>query len=204
MNKEYTILEPFTRRAWEKLTFRQVKEMSGNKSHNYVHGRLKKFVKEGILYEEKAGNVMLYAVNRSVNALNSVGYVAEYKANMVKHLPHIDIQRVIEKLKITYYTFLVAGSYAKQKQTAKSDVDIIIICDDNQKPMAIMAEIKMECELSIPEFHPYIFRESEFFKMLINKEENYGKEAARNSLIITGAKQYYGLLLKAVNNGFRG
>ncbi|MBU2638739.1 MAG: nucleotidyltransferase domain-containing protein [Nanoarchaeota archaeon] len=204
MGKEHTILEPFTRNPWEKLVFKQVMDMSGNKSYNYVHSRLKKFVKKGILLEEKAGNVILYSISRSVVALNTLGQVAEHKANTAKHLPHRNIQKIIDKLKTAYYTFLITGSYSKDKQTPKSDVDIIIICDDNQKPMSVMAEIKMECELSMPRFHPYVFRESEFFKMLINKEENYGKEAARHNLIITGAKQYYDLLLKAVNNGFRG
>jgi len=46
--------------------------------------------------------------------------------------------------------------------------------------------------------------EKEFYEMLINKEENYGKEIARNNLIITGGKEYYAILQEAIEHGFRG
>ena len=55
-----------------------------------------------------------------------------------------------------------------------------------------------------PEFHPYVFTQSQFYEMLINKEENYGKEIARNNLIIIGGNQYYAILMEAIENGFSG
>lgn len=49
-----------------------------------------------------------------------------------------------------------------------------------------------------------MFTRSQFYEMLTNKEENYGKETARNNLIVTGAKQYYDTLMEAIQNGFNG
>ena len=67
-----------------------------------------------------------------------------------------------------------------------------------------MSQVKLESELMTPEAHPYVFTQSQFYEMLINKEENYGKEIARNNLIVTGGKQYYKILMEAIENGFDG
>ena len=83
-------------------------------------------------------------------------------------------------------------------------MDIVIICDDQQPPNAILSQIKLESELMIPEFHPYVFTRAQFYEMLINKEENYGKEIARNNLIITGGKEYYTILQEVISHGFNG
>ena len=56
----------------------------------------------------------------------------------------------------------------------------------------------------VPEVHPYIFTQEQFYQMLTTKEENYGKEMARNNLIITGGKIYYSILQEAIKHGFNG
>lgn len=202
INKEYKIIEPFTREPWKGLTFKQVKNLSKNKSDNYVHKTLKKFVKANILKEKKIGNIIVYSINNNIKALNTIGFIAEYKANTVRYIPNI--QNIIDKIKTPYYSLIITGSYARNKQNKDSDLDIVIICDNKRDPKTILAEIKLESELSIPKIHPYVFTKSQFYEMLTNKEENYGKETARNNLIITGAKQYYDILMEVIQNGFNG
>jgi len=204
INKQYKIIEPFTKTPWKALTFREVKELSGNKSTNYVHTTLKTWVKEKIMEEKKIGNNIIYSLNKNIFAFNLSGFVAEFSAHQAKQLPHEKIQQLLDKIKTSFYIFLVTGSYARNKQKDNSDVDIVIICDNKQQPNAILAQIKLEAELLTPEFHPYVFTEKEFYEMLINKEENYGKEIARNNLIITGGKEYYAILQEAIEHGFRG
>ena len=204
ITKEYTIIEPFTREPWRALTFKQVKDLSRNKSDNYVHNTLKKFVDEEILTEKKVGNVILYYLAKNVFALNTAGFIAEYKANKSKHLPTKNIQKLLSKIKTPFYSFIITGSYAKQKQKKISDLDAVVICDDKQKPSAILSQIKLESELMTPEVHPYVFTKSEFLQMLLSKEENYGKEVIRNNLIVTGAKPFYSIMMEAIENGFNG
>lgn len=202
INKEYTVLEPFTIEPWKGLTFKEVKKLSKNKSDNYVHRTLKKFVKAKILKENKIGNNLLYLIDHNVKALNIIGFIEEYKANTLKHIP--DIQNILNKINTPYYSFIITGSYAKNKQNEKSDLDVVIICDDKRDPKSILAEIKLEAELSTPEIHLYVFTKSQFLEMLTNKEANYGKETAKNKLIVTGAKEYYDILIEAIKNGFNG
>ena len=59
LKKEYNIIETFTREPWTGLTFKQVKDITANKSNNYVHKTLKKFVKISVLREKKIGNIIL-------------------------------------------------------------------------------------------------------------------------------------------------
>ena len=204
LTKEHTIAEPFAKEPWRKLTFKEVKLLSGNKSHNYVHTTLKCLVKEGILKEQKIGNNITYQINDSIPALNTIGFVAEHKAATARHIPHESIRKLISKIKTTFLILLITGSYAKGKQKETSDVDIVILCDDRQNPGSILSQIKLESELMSPEAHPYVFTQSQFYEMLTNKEENYGKESARNNLIITGGREYYSILLEAIKHGFNG
>ena len=204
LTKEHRILEVLAKKPWKSLTFKQIKDLSKNRSDNYVHTTLKQSVKDDILKQQKVGNSIIYSINNSTFALNTIGYILEYKANRETHLPHKNIQKIIDKIKTSFYALIITGSYAKKQQKTTSDIDIVIICDDKQNPNAILSQIKLESELMTPEVHPYVFTQSQFYEMLINKEENYGKETARNNLIITGGKQYYEILMEAIKNGFDG
>ncbi len=204
LTKEHTILQPFIKKPWKKFTRNNIKEIAHNKSDNYVHTVLKRFVASDILREEKIGNSIAYSLQNNTISLNTIGFIAEYNATISKHIPHKNIQTIIDKLKTVFYILIVTGSYAKKKQKNTSDLDIVIICDNKQEPNALLAQIKLEAELLTPEIHPYVFTQEQFHQMLTTKEENYGKEIARNNLIITGGKEYYSILLEAITRGFNG
>lgn len=204
LTNEYTILEPFTKEAWKNFTFKEIKKLSRNKSDNYVHTVLKRLVASDILSEQKIGNSLVYSIAKNVSSLNTLGFVAEYNAHTNKHIPHRNIQKLIDKIKTAFYIFIVTGSYAKAKHKETSDLDVVIVCDNKQEPNAILSQIKLESELLIPEVHPYVFTQEQFYQMLTMKEENYGKEIARNNVIITGGKAYYAILMGAIEHGFNG
>ena len=165
---------------------------------------LKKFVNDNMLKEEKAGNVVIYSLNSSAKALSNAGIVSEYLAWNKKTFPYQQLESMIEKLPTGFFIFLVTGSYASGKQTKKSDLDIVIICDDAFEPKKIYAELKHYAETSIPPVHLYAFKRSEFLKMLLDKEANYGKEIAKNALILNGGTEYFRIISEAIKNGFNG
>lgn len=203
LKKEYELFAPFVKEPWKKRTFKEIKKLCNKTSESYVYQVLKKYVKEALLSEEKAGNVTLYSLNL-INTKTQVyaGFIAEYIAWNTKHIPFDVINKVIVKLPTPYYTFIVTGSYARNKQKNTSDIDIVVIIDDNEETKRISAEINFTCELSIPKGHPYVFKKSEFLEMLINDEANYGKEIAMNNLIICGGSEYYHIMQEAIKNGF--
>lgn len=205
LKKEHEILKPLVERPWKKFTFGEVKAASGKKSESYTYNSLKRFVKAGVLREEKAGNVILYSLAPdSLKAHAYAGMAAEHLALSKKHLPYEALNGMAMKIPTSFYILLVTGSYARNEQTSKSDIDAVVICDDSFEPKRIYAELKQYCELNIPAIHLYVFRKSEFEEMLLNGHANYGKEVARNNLILIGGEEYFRIVLEAVKNGFDG
>jgi predicted nucleotidyltransferase len=203
LKKEYELFIPFIKEPWKKYTFKDIKKLCRKKSESYVYNSIKKYVKESIFSEEKAGNVILYSLNLSETKTQIyAGFISEYLGWNTRHLPFDVIKKVIEKIPTVYFTFIITGSYAKNKQKETSDLDIVVIADDKQDTTHIKAQINYTCELSIPQGHPYIFKKSEFLEMLLNNEANYGKEIAKNNIIIHGGSEYFKIMQEAIKNGF--
>ena len=203
LKKEYEILSQFVKEPWKKLTFQEVKILSKKKSESYVYNSLKKFVKESILKEERAGNVILYSLDlTSLKTQIYTGFISEYIAWNKNHIPYKDLQNISKKIPTGFYIFIITGSYAKNKQKETSDIDVVIIIDDSAEPKRVYAQLNMACELNIPQIHLYVFKKSEFLQMLLNSEANYGKEIVKNNLILYGGEIYYKILNEAMENGF--
>lgn len=202
LKKNHKILVVFAKQPWEKFTFKEIKTLSKNKSESYVYNSLKGFVKDKILIQENAGNVLLYSINKSAKASAYLGMASEHNAWDKKHIHYDDIEKLMSKIPSKYFTLIITGSYAKNKQTKGSDIDIVVI--SSVEPKRIYSELKHFCEINIPQIHLYVFKESEFLQMLLDKKHNYGKEIAKNNIIISGAESYYRIIIEAVKNGFNG
>jgi len=190
---------------WKRFTFNEIKKYSAKKSKSYLEVVLNKFAKEDVITKEKVGNIIVYRLNiNSQKALNYTGFIAEYITWHSKWIPLSDLNEFISKVPTRLFITLITGSYAGNKQTEKSDIDVIIICDNALETKKIYAELDNAASLNIPNIHLYVFKEKEFLEMLHDKSENYGKEAARNNLIFNGGQEYYSILAEAIQNGFNG
>lgn len=205
LNQEHQLLVPLIIKPWKRFTFREIKELSKKSSKSYVSMVLKRMVKEKIIQEEKVGNLRLYKLNHpSIKARIYAGFVAEHLAWNKTFLPHHQLEKLAAKVPTPFYVMVVTGSYAKNTQKKTSDIDVIIIIDNTEDTKKAYAQLKSTCELSIPEIHLYVFKKSEFLEMLINKEANYGKETAKNNLLLYGAEIYYQIIDEAIEHGFNG
>lgn len=202
LKKTYKILNIFAKEPWRSFTFKDIKKISKSKSESYVYDTLKGFVKEGILKQENAGNVIIYSLDHNAKAITSLATAFKYGSWQKKQIPYKDMEELISQIPTNFFTFIITGSYANNKQTEKSDIDIVILCKDN--PKKIYAELKNLGDSNIPPIHLYVFEESEFMQMLTDKRPNYGKEIAKNNLILYGAGAYYRIVLEAIKNGFNG
>ncbi|MFH1072645.1 MAG: nucleotidyltransferase domain-containing protein [Nanoarchaeota archaeon] len=203
LNQEYQILKEFTQTPWRKYTFKQIKKLSRKSSESYVFSTLKKLVKLGILKQEKAGNVILYSLNiSSKKAQIFAGFTAEYHCFQQKRIPFRNLEEISTKIPTSFYILIITGSYAHGTQRDDSDLDVAIICDDMMEPKRIYAELRLACELCIPEIHLYVFKKSEFLAMLLDKSANYGKETVKNNLLAFGGEEYYAILNEAIDHGF--
>jgi predicted nucleotidyltransferase len=202
LNKTHALLEIFAREPWREFTFKEVKKLSKNKSESYVYNTLNYFVKEQVLIRENAGNVVLYKINHNSKASAYLGFVSQYSAWMKRNIPFVDIEAVKLKVPTNFFTMLITGSYARGEQKKDSDIDLVVI--GSIDPKKVYAELNHVCDMSIPKIHLYVFTETEFLRMLLDKKPNYGKEAAKNNLIIHGGEAYYRIIMEAVDHGFNG
>lgn len=207
ITEQYNIDRVFLSKPWKKFTYKEIQELSGKKSKSYIYNALKRLLREDIIETETVGKSILYSLNLEFLKVQSyLGILEEYRAWASEHIPIHIISKFSNKLlKVTpFFTLIVTGSYSKQLQTKKSDLDMVIICDDSIEPKDIYKELKYESNMSIPKVHLYVFKKNEFLSMILDEKENYGKEIARNHLIFSGASVYYIILEEAIKHGFKG
>lgn len=205
ISKESEVLYCFASKPWRKYSFTELRRESGKGSKSYLASVLKKFILSGILKQEKVGSVPVYSINmESTKARIFAGFVLEDYGWKTKRLPHAELQDAMDRIPNQDYVFIVTGGYASGKQSKNSDIDVVILVDDAAKPKKVYAELAHFCEMNIPQIHLYVFRNREFIEMLSVKEANYGKETAKNNLVLAGGQVYMKIVLEAMQNGFNG
>ena len=203
LNKESDILYLFAKEPWKVYTFSEIKKLTKKKSKSYIDRVIKKFVDNEILKHESIGKLPVYSLNTtSAKARVFAGFVLEHQGWDKKHIHYRDIQKIMRMIPYRGYVFIITGSYASDKQTETSDIDVVILIENSSEPKRVYAELSQRCELNIPLIHLYVFKYSEFVEMLCNKEANYGKEIAKNRLILVGGEIYIRLMEEAIENGF--
>jgi predicted nucleotidyltransferase len=202
MKKEINILLPFIKEPWKDFTLSEIKQFTKNRSHHYVYEALEKFSRI-ILKKQKKGNTNIYKLDINTKNLDYLLFAEILLKQINKQIPIKLLQEFQDKIKDSFYILLVTGSYAKNKQTKNSDLDLAIIIPNKKNKKEFEIALK-QGDLTFPELHGFVFTEQEFYQMLINKEFNYGKECAKNHVLIRGTEFYYKILLKALQNGFKG
>jgi predicted nucleotidyltransferase len=205
LRKEADIMYFFACEPWKRYTFTELKVVSKKKSKSYLAMTIKSFLKRGILRQDFVGRLPVYSLNTgSAKARAFAGFVLENSAWGKKHMPYQDLEKLMRQVPVQNYAFIITGSYARGRQTEKSDVDAVILVDDAVEPKRVYAELSHACEMSIPHVHLYVFRNKEFMDMLLNREANYGKEIALNNMILYGGQVYLQLVAEAMRHGFTG
>jgi len=203
LTKQNTILEYFAREPWKNYTFTELMKVSKNNSKSYLSSTLNNFVKDNIVKKEMIGRLPIYSLNiASTKARLFAGFVLEYNAWKKKNIPYKDMEKLINKLSIKNYVFIITGSYATNNQSDNSDIDVVIIIGDTAEPKRVYQELSFTCEMNIPSIHLYVFRNKEFIEMLLNKEANYGKEIVNKNIILAGGQIYIQLINEAMQHGF--
>src|SRR3989338_6616017 len=182
------IFSVFKKNLFARLTFKQIKEQSKQKSNNVVQIAVKEFKKQNLLKTEVTGNVSTYSLNLDNNLTTSyLNLINELEITTRKFPKEImaEFQKRISK-QTYFFILIVFGSHAKNKDTEKSDLDVAIIVEPEQikKEITPLLETIKRRETQPIDYH--IFTVNDFLELLRAEYENIGKQIYKNNIIYCG------------------
>ena len=203
--KELGILNLFRKNIFSSFTIREIMKKIETGSYSWTFNAVKKLQKENLIVLEKKGQNQLCSINlQEQKTITYLSLLEELNALDKLDKDTFNVKKLLGLMPNEFYILIITGSYADKSYTKKSDLDVVVIIDKKEDKKFLLNELSNEGELMMPKLHPYVFTREEFLEMLINKQENYGKEIERKHLIFSGAEFYFKILKQAFENGYRG
>jgi predicted nucleotidyltransferase len=139
-----------------------------------------------LLIIEEVGKSKVIALNKENKVVKSHLVVSsdEERKDYLKKYPIIS--KIYQELD-TKDIVLLFGSYAKKTQTERSDIDILVMNKDGKKSISFS---KYEL-LFKTKINPIFITKKEFKLMLKDKEENVGKQALYNHIILNNPEGFW-------------
>lgn len=206
LKDELDIINVFRKNLFEEDSIRGIMKKAKKKSYGRIFDSMQDLTRKGIIKTRKSGKSVLCSINlENALALSYLSLLDSNEANSrIRGKIAGNIAELMNSVPSDYFVFILTGSYAEGKATAKSDLDVVVIVEDTIDIRKILNTLKNKGELMTPEVHPYVFTKSEFLAMLLSGEMNYGKLIFKNRLIFFGAENYYRIIWRAIKNGFKG
>ncbi len=195
--EQLNILATFRKDIFSELTFRQIKEISGQKSNNVVQIALKEFQMQDLIRTKKTGNVASYSLNLDNNlAVAYLNVLNEWEIRLNKKIPMKilkDIQKRISK-RTEFFILSVFGSYAENKAKADSDLDIAVIVDSEETKKDITPLLETAKRREVIPLDCHVFTREEFLEMMNSEQENIGKQIYKKSIVFYGFGEYCNMI----------
>ncbi len=203
--KNYTdtknkIIGKLLRSPLESKSLNQISKET-NLSYVTVHKIIPGLIKRKIIKLEKKGRSNLISIdfcNVSIDRLSSA--ILYEGNNFLKKKPKIVLflKEIKEDLYDMFYSLVIFGSYAKQKHTKNSDLDLLFII-----PYRKDTEKYKERLNKISRLHTAFKKDinivcvEDFMKML-EKRNSVGRSAFQHGIVVFGTEQYYAMVKQYV------
>ncbi len=202
-NKKLGILKAWKTDIFVELAVSEIMKSLRKNTKTWVFNAVNELVDKKILNKKKKANINLYKLNLK-NQL-TIQFLQYLDNQDSINFPKMDIiSDLIDIIKVKTYSLIVFGSYAKQKQTNESDLDICFLIENKDREKQIkpyVNEVKLNFASKIDD-HYITFED--FIKMLLRSEENLGKQIFKEHKLFYNHEIFYSLLKEANKNGFRG
>ncbi len=203
--EQLKIFGAFRKDIFAHLTFKQIKEYCAQKSNNVVQVALKQFQEENLVNAQKTGDVNTYFLNMDNNlTLSYLSLINELEIYDNRKLPKKVLKEIQKRVSrhSEFFVLIVFGSYAKNKATRKSDLDVAVIVDCEQSKKDVAPHIETIKRREIIKIDYHVFTRKEFAEMLTMDDENVGKEIYRSNVVYYGLMEYYNMI-KGIKGGRR-
>lgn len=188
-NTKDKILNQLLSNKKEEFTIRAI---SKNIAVDYktVYLKIQELAESKAVQTRKAGQTILCSINPKVFDAEVFRAELARKEERLKNKNLSTMYSYFKDIKEPFFVLLLFGSYASGKNRKKSDIDLMLITDDEK----IKKEIKSKISLIPLEIHLLSFTSDEFLSMLKTTEFNVGKEAFYNNTLLFGIEDYYRLI----------
>jgi predicted nucleotidyltransferase len=151
------------------------------------------FSMKDLLIVEEVGKSKIISLDKQNKVLKSHLAVSSDEERKDYLKKHPIIRKIYQELN-TADIVLLFGSYAKKAQTAKSDIDLLIINKDGKKSISF-SKYELLFKMKI---NPIFVTKKEFRLMLNDKQENVGKQALYNHIILNNPEGFWECVLNGV------
>ena len=201
--KQLKIFEVFARNPFAEHTRKEIKKDSKEKSNNALALVINTLKSEGVLIENKIGRSGILTLNLD-NDL-AFYYLALCNTERINNLVKLSLETLKKEIieETPFFSIAIFGSYAVGDQKKESDLDIAVFIadEDNRKKieaLANSARLKSTLEVDI-----HVIPKPEMIEMLVNKEENLGKQIARKHLVVYNHRIFYEIIKEGIKHGLR-
>ncbi len=198
--KQITIFGAFCKHPYRELTYSEIKEITKEKSNSVLQRAIAAFIQEDLLTKRSVGNNFLYKVK--LTNTSALAYFDIYIQNKLSKAVKLSLRFVREELPTSFVTILVFGSYAEDRQTKDSDLDLAVIVNSFEEKNDCNLSLKAAANKSLLNIDWQVFTRKEMLEMLLAREENLGKQIAKKHLVILNASIFYSILDEGISHGF--
>lgn len=191
---ELKVLEHLVGNLTLQSTIRQI-SIDMKQHYSQIYSTIIKLKKKNIVCVENKGKSKMITIN--FREENDAFVITEIERR--KLLKDKKIKIITDKLNCLRYYFIAIlfGSYAKHKEAAQSDVDILFIIPQDTDREKLSRVIKNE--LSIYNIDINVVFESEFLEMLKSNKLNVANEILKNHFILKNAEEFVNILRRWKN-----
>lgn len=185
------ILKFLIKNSEEKNTIRSIAKKLG-KSYTLTYNNIASLEKSGIISKETIGNTKIIGLSKKISPDLITEIEIKIKNDFLKKNTWCSLltKDIIENSPTKFFILLIFGSYAKDKQNEKSDLDILAIVQ-NKEEIKNMREIILNTHTPIKK-SPIVITVEDFKEMISQPEKfNIGNEAKKSHILLYGIEQYY-------------
>ncbi len=197
--EKLNVINLFRKNIFSEFTIVEIMKRLKKSSYSWTYNTLKEL--KPFFNAKQTGKTHSFNLNLDHSETIAVLTYLDKKEAIEKNIQIID--KLINSIskKTVFFTLMVTGSYATSTERKASDIDIIVIVDQDEDKTEVKPYITEVTRLEPIEVDLHLFTQKEYYTMLVNDQENFGKESFRKHLLFYGIDAYYQIITEAIKNG---
>ena len=166
-----------------------------------VHKVAPNLIQRKLLKSFKKGKATLVSIDFDNAKIHDLSSASLYERNIFfRKYPEIAIlaRETQEIFAGQFYILILFGSYAKEKPTEKSDLDLLFIIPNPKDREIYLDKIKKALRLHTTIKKDFNVVSTEDYAEMLNQKYSVGREAFQHGIVLFGAEHYYSMVKKYV------